>query len=155
LWQAAYAELVFVEELWPDVDRRVLWRAITEYARRDRRYGGADAAPGLDTAPARARTRAESGSDRPARGSAVRGRRLGGRGIDHGGGGERLRTAPRRLDGARRGVDPAGAALVPQQHRDEHHHEREHGDRTPRRDEEQLEPGHEGHEPHRGVDERP
>src|SRR5699024_7767683 len=35
LWQAAYAELVFVPELWPDVDRRVLWRAITEYARRD------------------------------------------------------------------------------------------------------------------------
>ena len=29
LWQSAYAELVFVEELWPDVDRRVLWRAIT------------------------------------------------------------------------------------------------------------------------------
>ena len=41
LWQAAYAELVFVPELWPDVDRRVLWRAVEEYARRDRRYGGA------------------------------------------------------------------------------------------------------------------
>ena len=27
LWQAAYAELVFAPELWPDVDRRVLWRA--------------------------------------------------------------------------------------------------------------------------------
>jgi undecaprenyl diphosphate synthase len=47
LWQSAYAELVFVPELWPDVDRRVLWRAIDEYARRDRRYGGAlDATPG-------------------------------------------------------------------------------------------------------------
>ena len=45
LWQAAYAEMVFVPELWPDVDRRVLWRAITEYARRDRRYGGAVDAP--------------------------------------------------------------------------------------------------------------
>ncbi len=45
LWHAAYAELVFVPELWPDVDRRVLWRAITEYARRDRRYGGAIDAP--------------------------------------------------------------------------------------------------------------
>ena len=46
LWQAAYAELVFVPELWPDVDRRVLWRAVDEYAKRDRRYGGAiDAAP--------------------------------------------------------------------------------------------------------------
>jgi undecaprenyl diphosphate synthase len=41
LWQSAYAELVFVPELWPDVDRRVLWRACEEYAGRDRRYGGA------------------------------------------------------------------------------------------------------------------
>ena len=41
LWQSAYAELVFDDVLWPDVDRRVLWRAIDTYARRDRRYGGA------------------------------------------------------------------------------------------------------------------
>ena len=41
LWQSAYAELVFVPELWPDVDRRVFWRACEEYASRDRRYGGA------------------------------------------------------------------------------------------------------------------
>lgn len=41
LWQSAYAELVFLDVLWPDVDRRVLWRAIDVYARRDRRYGGA------------------------------------------------------------------------------------------------------------------
>lgn len=41
IWQAAYAELVFLEEAWPDVDRRHLWRAVEEYARRDRRYGGA------------------------------------------------------------------------------------------------------------------
>ena len=41
LWQAAYSELVFSDVLWPDVDRRDLWRAIDEYARRDRRYGGA------------------------------------------------------------------------------------------------------------------
>jgi len=41
LWQSAYAELVFVPELWPDVDRRVLWRACQTYADRDRRYGGA------------------------------------------------------------------------------------------------------------------
>jgi undecaprenyl diphosphate synthase len=47
LWQSAYAELVFVPEYWPDVDRLVLWRAVDEYARRDRRYGGAlDAASG-------------------------------------------------------------------------------------------------------------
>jgi undecaprenyl diphosphate synthase len=41
LWQSAYAELEFVPELWPDVDRRGLWRACESYARRDRRYGGA------------------------------------------------------------------------------------------------------------------
>jgi undecaprenyl diphosphate synthase len=41
LWQSAYAELVFAPELWPDVDRRVLWRACEAYANRERRYGGA------------------------------------------------------------------------------------------------------------------
>src|SRR5699024_9509437 len=45
LWQARLRELAVVPELWPDVDRRVLWRAFTEYARRDRRYGGAIDAP--------------------------------------------------------------------------------------------------------------
>lgn len=40
-WQAAYAELVFLDTLWPDFDRRDLWRAVEAYARRDRRYGGA------------------------------------------------------------------------------------------------------------------
>ena len=41
LWQAAYSEFVFSDVLWPDVDRRDLWRAIETYAARDRRYGGA------------------------------------------------------------------------------------------------------------------
>jgi undecaprenyl diphosphate synthase len=41
LWQTAYAELVFTDALWPDVDRRHLWAAVEQYARRDRRYGGA------------------------------------------------------------------------------------------------------------------
>lgn len=41
LWQSAYAEMVFQDVLWPDVDRRTLWAAIEEYARRDRRFGGA------------------------------------------------------------------------------------------------------------------
>jgi undecaprenyl diphosphate synthase len=49
LWQSAYAELLFVPELWPDVDRRVLWRACESYARRDRRYGGA--VPNEEIAP--------------------------------------------------------------------------------------------------------
>jgi undecaprenyl diphosphate synthase len=41
LWQSAYAEMVFLDALWPDVDRRDLWRAVEIYAARDRRYGGA------------------------------------------------------------------------------------------------------------------
>ncbi|MGO1166557.1 MAG: isoprenyl transferase [Janibacter sp.] len=45
LWQAAYAEMVFQDTLWPDYDRRHLWEAIETYARRDRRYGGAVDAP--------------------------------------------------------------------------------------------------------------
>ncbi|MDO5661238.1 MAG: isoprenyl transferase [Brachybacterium sp.] len=61
LWQSAYAELVFVPELWPDVDRRVLWRAVTEYARRDRRYGGAVDAP----EPAVMRPSAAEQAERP------------------------------------------------------------------------------------------
>jgi undecaprenyl diphosphate synthase len=40
LWQSAYAELVFLDRLWPDFDRRDLWHAIELYADRDRRYGG-------------------------------------------------------------------------------------------------------------------
>ena len=41
LWQAAYAELVFTDILWPDVDRLALWKAIEIYAQRDRRFGKA------------------------------------------------------------------------------------------------------------------
>jgi undecaprenyl diphosphate synthase len=42
LWQTAYAELVFTDTLWPDVDRRHLWAAIEQYSSRERRYGAAD-----------------------------------------------------------------------------------------------------------------
>jgi undecaprenyl diphosphate synthase len=42
LWQAAYAELVFVDTLWPDFDRHELWRCVAEYQRRDRRFGTAE-----------------------------------------------------------------------------------------------------------------
>ncbi len=41
LWQSAYAELVFLDTLFPDFDRRHLWHACEIYASRDRRYGGA------------------------------------------------------------------------------------------------------------------
>ncbi|WP_420175179.1 isoprenyl transferase [Luteococcus sp. OSA5] len=41
VWQSAYAEMVFLDQLWPDFDRRDLWRAVEIYARRDRRFGGA------------------------------------------------------------------------------------------------------------------
>jgi undecaprenyl diphosphate synthase len=39
LWQAAYAELVFREELWPDFDRACFAQALAEYATRQRRFG--------------------------------------------------------------------------------------------------------------------
>ncbi|MEV5283299.1 polyprenyl diphosphate synthase [Streptomyces sp. NPDC051994] len=38
-WQTTYAELYFTPGSWPDVDRRDLWQAITEYSRRQRRHG--------------------------------------------------------------------------------------------------------------------
>lgn len=41
LWQSAYAEMVFLDTLWPDFDRTELWRAIQIYHGRDRRFGGA------------------------------------------------------------------------------------------------------------------
>ena len=41
LWQSAYAELVYMNVLWPDVNRHTLFEAIDIYARRDRRYGTA------------------------------------------------------------------------------------------------------------------
>ena len=41
LWQSAYAEFVFIDKAWPDVDRRDLWAAIETYLRRSRRFGTA------------------------------------------------------------------------------------------------------------------
>lgn len=40
-WQSAYAEMVFMDVLWPEVDRRTLWQAIEIYAERERRFGKA------------------------------------------------------------------------------------------------------------------
>jgi undecaprenyl diphosphate synthase len=40
LWQCAYSELVFAEELWPDFDRDAFERALGAYTERQRRFGG-------------------------------------------------------------------------------------------------------------------
>lgn len=40
LWQCAYAELVFVDTLWPDFEKDHLEEAVAEFRRRERRYGG-------------------------------------------------------------------------------------------------------------------
>ena len=40
-WQSAYAEMVFMDVLWPDVTRATLWQAIEIYAERERRFGKA------------------------------------------------------------------------------------------------------------------
>jgi undecaprenyl diphosphate synthase len=39
LWQAAYSELVFTDCLWPDFDAAELDKALSEFARRERRFG--------------------------------------------------------------------------------------------------------------------
>ena len=39
LWQCAYSELVFREELWPDFDRAAFEAALGEYEDRQRRFG--------------------------------------------------------------------------------------------------------------------
>jgi undecaprenyl diphosphate synthase len=41
LWQSAYAEMVFLDRLWPDFRRKDLWDAVESYVHRDRRFGGA------------------------------------------------------------------------------------------------------------------
>ena len=43
LWQAAYAELVFTDVLWPDFTREDLERSVAEFRRRERRYGAISA----------------------------------------------------------------------------------------------------------------
>jgi undecaprenyl diphosphate synthase len=40
LWQAAYSELVFRDELWPDFDRAAFEASLAEYSARKRRFGG-------------------------------------------------------------------------------------------------------------------
>jgi undecaprenyl diphosphate synthase len=40
-WQSVYAEMVFMDVLWPDVNRATLWKAIEIYGERERRFGKA------------------------------------------------------------------------------------------------------------------
>ena len=40
LWQSAYSELVFRDELWPDFSREALRQALSEFSERRRRFGG-------------------------------------------------------------------------------------------------------------------
>ena len=40
LWQGAYSELMFVPEYWPDFNRALFYRALEQYALRERRFGG-------------------------------------------------------------------------------------------------------------------
>lgn len=49
LWQIAYAELYVTETLWPDFDRKELFRAIQAYQKRDRRFGGITPSHGQQT----------------------------------------------------------------------------------------------------------
>lgn len=46
LWQAAYAELVFTDTLWPDFNKGDLEAAIEEFHRRERRFGATSASVG-------------------------------------------------------------------------------------------------------------
>jgi undecaprenyl diphosphate synthase len=40
MWQSAYSELVFRDELWPDFSREAFAASLAEYTRRQRRFGG-------------------------------------------------------------------------------------------------------------------
>ena len=40
LWQLSYAELYFSKKLWPEFNARQLRKALVDYSKRKRRYGG-------------------------------------------------------------------------------------------------------------------
>ena len=54
LWEAAYAELVFQDILWPDYGPEALGEAVSAYCNRERRYGGRDVLPDVIMAKAAA-----------------------------------------------------------------------------------------------------
>lgn len=51
LWESAYAEMVFLDRLWPDFSRTDLWDAISLYQSRERRFGGAIDTPLAEDSP--------------------------------------------------------------------------------------------------------
>ena len=51
LWESAYAELVFLDTLWPDMEPDDLHAAVAEYRARDRRFGGVPARLGAPARP--------------------------------------------------------------------------------------------------------
>jgi undecaprenyl diphosphate synthase len=40
LWQSAYSEIYFTDVLWPDFDKAEIEKALIEYSKRNRRFGG-------------------------------------------------------------------------------------------------------------------
>ena len=111
LWQSAYAELVFLDTLWPDFDRRHLWHACEIYASRDRRYGGAQPNPvpaphGLRARPSRPDHRPFAPGESSSR-SSPRAPKLGASG--HGPAGSR--TAPESPRGSRPSRPPTASRM--------------------------------------------
>jgi undecaprenyl diphosphate synthase len=53
LWQIAYAEIWVTETLWPDFRRRELFRAIADFQKRNRRYGGIGSEEGGRSGPSK------------------------------------------------------------------------------------------------------
>jgi undecaprenyl diphosphate synthase len=62
LWEFAYAELLFTDRMWPDFDEKDLEAALTEFSRRERRFGTvpANVIPGFEG-------RSLTGADSPSR----------------------------------------------------------------------------------------
>ena len=50
LWECAYAELCFLDTLWPDFNADHLAAAIADFGHRERRFGGLPAPPALTAA---------------------------------------------------------------------------------------------------------
>ena len=63
LWQAAYAELHFTDTLWPDFGEAELQRALDDFARRERRFGGAETAGDNSETTPESESESETGTE--------------------------------------------------------------------------------------------